>query len=766
MTTSYGRSLKTPAGYSGDFDQGRRTLSSKVYIGKIKDNRDILSMGRLRVWIRDLDPDEKHEAGWQTVSYCSPFAGATPIRNQSGRIPGVEAGASVPLEANTFERTQKTYGWWGVPPDLDNLVLCVFADGQQSQGFWIGCIFQEQMNQMVPAIGTDDNKEPKSEYNRTVVSASANESVTRPPDRPEHTTLKEGLRTQGLLIIDGKIDFDRGLATASAKRKNDHGTFTAETVFAEHRDQPAKVYGFLSPGGTQFVFDDLEGSEYVRLRTKTGAQITLHEGTGFVYLINKDGTAWIELAADGNIDVYSNVSVNVRAERDINLRADRDINIESGRNINIKAVGETAADPVSNESPGNIKIEAANDMDITIDDDIRIFAGDNYDLKVTTDIFEESTNRNIRSTNTMRIQSADYHHNSTSFDANAGPYNLTTENMNLNVSGNRITNVGGNEAKFTAGGFSWINFAVHMRVKDPGGLGAVSGGTATSPTAPGLAIRPFTNIKINIDFSTDTKTFVEEKKTTVVTRFPTHEPFPDHIRKARALEIPKNVKIGDSGLKLPGQTSLESLAPVNVQGPLFSGGDIASYVGTGWTSRGLAIYERVGTVSLVSASQLGVGDAGLNLIAEKEGFISFAMPDVGGGATVIGFGHTLTQKELRTGLINVSGTNFKWKDGISEAVGRDLLSQDISTRFAPVIDQNVIVPLTQNQKDALTSFTYNVGPDAFIKSALLKKLNNNEYSAVTDELMRWTYATNSSGVKTQFNGLITRRRAEADLFSS
>lgn len=749
---SHGRTLNSPAGYSGEPEYGRRTLSSKVYVGKIKDNRDILSMGRLRVWIRDLDPDEDHEAGWQTVSYCTPFGGATPIRNRSG----------IAKSSNTFEDTQKTYGWWGIPPDLDNLVLCVFADGQQSQGFWIGCIFQEQMNSMVPAIGTDDNKVPKAEYNRADSKAAGVERDDAPPDRPEHTTLKEGLRTQGLLITGDKIDFDRGLATASAKRKKDHqdkfgDSSTNKSVFTNHRDQPAKVYGFLSPGGTQFVFDDLENNEYVRLRTKTGAAITIHEGTGFVYMINKDGSAWVELAADGNIDVWSNVSVNIRAQQDINLRADRDILIEAGRDIHMKAVGE--------QGNGDIKIQSAGDMDTTVGATSRINVSSNYHLNVEVDIKEEALNINRRSNNSMRIQSADYSQNATSYDAQLGAYNLTTNAYSLNCAGNRVTKVGGNESKCATGGISWTSFGLHMVVDDGGAPCDISFGSATSPEAPALAIVPPTNQKININFDSSSKTYTEEKKTTVVSRFPTHEPFPDHIRRARALEIPKNVKTGDSGILKIGATSNNALSPTN-----FIDG-LGEHIGTGFIKNTPLYTLSSATIPLVAASKLGIGAAGLDLIAEKEGFISQALPDVGGGALVIGFGHTLTKEELRTGLINVNGANIKWKDGISKEIGKDLLNQDVTTKFAPIIDQNITVALTQNQKDALISFAYNVGEGPFKpgpnQSTLVKKLNTGDYSSVTDELMRWTYATDpKTGAKIQFNGLITRRQAEADLFSS
>ena len=355
-----------------------------------------------------------------------------------------------------------------------------------------------------------------------------------------------------------------------------------------------------------------------------------------------------------------------------------------------------------------------------------------------------------------------------SFDSQVtGSYNTSAfGSMSVNVSGTRVTNTGGSEVKWTGGGFAWGNPSRVMVTDTPGFGGGVSLGNATSPQDPALAIVPITNQKINIDFDASAKTYTEEKKTTIVTRFTTHEPFPDHIRKAAALEIPSNVKSGDSGVLKPGATSTLSVKPNNVVGSITPGGAIGSYVGDGYLGN-QALYSLTGPAVLASSgSLLPIGTSGLDLIAQKEGFLAFAQPDVGGGKSVIGFGHTLTLDELRTGSININGTNFPIADGISESVAKDLLNQDIATRFAPVIDQNVLVDLTQNQKDALVSFSYNIGETNFKNSTLLQKLNTGDYASVTDEMMRWTYATNASGVKEQFNGLVTRRQAEADLFSS
>jgi len=75
----------------------------------------------------------------------------------------------------------------------------------------------------------------------------------------------------------------------------------------------------------------------------------------------------------------------------------------------------------------------------------------------------------------------------------------------------------------------------------------------------------------------------------------------------------------------------------------------------------------------------------------------------------------------------------------------------------------VTVPLNQNQNDALVSFTYNVGGSNFLKSTLLRLLNERDYAAVPAELKKWTKAR-ENGQLVDLSGLVKRRAAEAELF--
>lgn len=86
-----------------------------------------------------------------------------------------------------------------------------------------------------------------------------------------------------------------------------------------------------------------------------------------------------------------------------------------------------------------------------------------------------------------------------------------------------------------------------------------------------------------------------------------------------------------------------------------------------------------------------------------------------------------------------------------------LTRQDIQ-RIAAKVDPAIKVQTTDTQRAAIYSFAYNVGPNAAIKSTLLKKLNAMDYAGACDELKRWVYA----GGK-QWKGLMNRREIEREV---
>ncbi len=102
---------------------------------------------------------------------------------------------------------------------------------------------------------------------------------------------------------------------------------------------------------------------------------------------------------------------------------------------------------------------------------------------------------------------------------------------------------------------------------------------------------------------------------------------------------------------------------------------------------------------------------------------------------------------------------MKLGDTITEAEASNLLDKQLSTNYELTVKRYVKVDLTQNEYDALVSFTYNVGGGNFAGSTLLRKLNEGDYLAAADQFLRWNKSDGQV-----MRGLTRRRQAEKDLF--
>jgi lysozyme len=151
-----------------------------------------------------------------------------------------------------------------------------------------------------------------------------------------------------------------------------------------------------------------------------------------------------------------------------------------------------------------------------------------------------------------------------------------------------------------------------------------------------------------------------------------------------------------------------------------------------------------------------MSDAGCRLIRDFEGMVLHLYDDPGPGRNcTIGIGHL-----VHLGPSDGRAEEAPYANGITEAQAYDLLRRDLD-RFSAAVDEAVVVPLRQPQFDALVSFAFNVGEGAFRTSTLVRLLNEGRYDQVRPQLMRWTGADGR-----QLEGLVRRRRAEADLFES
>ena len=139
-----------------------------------------------------------------------------------------------------------------------------------------------------------------------------------------------------------------------------------------------------------------------------------------------------------------------------------------------------------------------------------------------------------------------------------------------------------------------------------------------------------------------------------------------------------------------------------------------------------------------------------DFVAQFEGFSAKAYQDTANVWT-IGYGSTfnpITKNKVKSGNIITKNEALEWLN---------IELNNVSDSVKSVVK----VTLSDNQLNALVSFTYNVGIGNLRKSTLLKLLNVGKYKEAADQFLLW----NKAGGQV-LKGLTKRRQAEKDLFLS
>ncbi len=148
-------------------------------------------------------------------------------------------------------------------------------------------------------------------------------------------------------------------------------------------------------------------------------------------------------------------------------------------------------------------------------------------------------------------------------------------------------------------------------------------------------------------------------------------------------------------------------------------------------------------------------ERGIALIKKWESFFARAYLDPVNVWT-IGWG-TITDPAL--------GIFVKEGMVIDRATGEKWMRAELTDKEARVYKM-LRVPVTQNQFDALMSFTYNTGTGNLAKSTLLKVLNQGKYEEVPAQLMRWVNGQDrKTGQWKKLRGLENRRRDECRMWN-
>ena len=312
---------------------------SGPYLAEVMDNVDSQLSGRISVYIPDFGGDPKDRSNWLLCRYMTPFYGIQPMSNT------VAAETAGQLES---------YGMWMQPPDVGVKVLVLFINGDRSKGVWIGCLPEIGSHGSIPANDRGDfdyYEDPNTPIEER--------------ERPQHSKAFQ-FAEQGL-----HKDPQRGPISSTSLRES-----------------PSRVFGFNTPGGNSLVMDDgdVDGnSRHIRIRSASGNQITMNDEDGFIYIINADGTGWMELSASGHLDVFAKAGINLATNGSINMHAQADINMHAENNVNIQSGNTTRVQGNQLVSiwGNNINLTSALGLDIHCCSDIKIRSFKNINIKAS-----------------------------------------------------------------------------------------------------------------------------------------------------------------------------------------------------------------------------------------------------------------------------------------------------------------------------------------------------------------------------------------------
>lgn len=222
------RTSGVPGAYK--LDRGNAPTQVGMYVGEVRQVVDNVRGGRVKVWIEDFaGPDKTNPDLWRTVAPVSPFYGTTnpPVDQQTG-----EGGYVI---------NKQSYGMWFTPPDIGTNLICFFASGDSNYGYYLGAVVEPALNHMLPAIGAskkfklDNNSQSEYFKNSTqlpVVELNINnKALDENPQfynqtKPVHSVVAAVLLQQGLIN-----DTIRGPIGSNAQRES-----------------PSNVFGISTPG--------------------------------------------------------------------------------------------------------------------------------------------------------------------------------------------------------------------------------------------------------------------------------------------------------------------------------------------------------------------------------------------------------------------------------------------------------------------------------------------------------------------------------------
>jgi hypothetical protein len=337
------------------FDRGGVAADMGPFTGRVINNVDPIRNGRLQVYIEQFGTgDGKDPETWRWVSYLPPFYGATqPETAKEG--------------TGTYPGNQQSYGMWFTPPDIGTRVMCFFVDGDPDKGYYIGCIPEPGVNRMIPAMGAVPRDQYRVQNNTQAAYFSDaaqlpvteindnNQGINEDPrffdkPKPVHSYQASIFFQQGLIN-----DIERGPIGSSAQRES-----------------PSSVYGISTPG--QPIYQGGLNPQTIRQQLQSG-EVKPQD----VQVIGRQGGHTLVMD-DGDLE-GKNSLLRLRTAKGHQITMS-----DSGDFFYIThANGQTwlefgAEGTVDVFSTNSVNVRTQGDINLHADRDINMYAGRNFNV--------------------------------------------------------------------------------------------------------------------------------------------------------------------------------------------------------------------------------------------------------------------------------------------------------------------------------------------------------------------------------------------------
>lgn len=462
------RTRGRPSNYK--LDRGGVPAESGPFIGQVMNNIDPARTGRLQVYIEAFGAgDINNPNKWTRVRYLPPFYGATP----AGNTPGTGSGE--------YPGNQNSYGMWFTPPDIGVKVLCFFVNGDRTEGgYYVGVIPENGVSHMVPAIGAEKNYVVGNKNQESYFSDAPQLPVTEintnnaqldnssryfDQEKPVHSVVASAMFQQGIIN-----DTERGPIRSSSQRES-----------------PSAVFGISTPGVAIYQ----GGLTPADIKEKLNAG---EVKPADVAVIGRMGGHTLVMD-DGNID-GDNQMLRLRTSKGHQITMN-----DTGNFLYIvHANGQTWIElgvegTVDIFSTNSVNVRTQGDINLHADRDINMFAGRDFKVKANANITLEA----IASTTITAQEDLTLYSKAT--------LNVKADGT-LTLDSNGGSWAGGGSLVFSAGGID-LNGPAAPTVEAPLPLQKTE-----------LDDTSFDNLK---GWQVDT-----EALESIVTRAPTHEPYPYH----------------------------------------------------------------------------------------------------------------------------------------------------------------------------------------------------------------------------------------------